>query len=79
MTKKKSSCGSEVAEKKGKYDDLKELSAKQKPLPDIYVVPPKQPKDNKVGQLTDEQLKQFFENVSFVYFFLSFNTVTVKL
>ena len=64
MSKKKSTDAiDEVERKKGKYDDLKEISAKQAPLPEIYTVPPQQPTDKKVGQLTDEQLKHFFEKV----------------
>ena len=65
MSKKKSSTDSEIADKRRKHDDLKEISAKQKPMPEIYTIPPKQPKEEKPGQLTDIQLQQFFNKVTF--------------
>ena len=64
MVKQKSTSASGIEAKRAKYDDLKELSANQKPLPDIYTKPPQQPTEKKVGQLTEEQLKQFFEKVN---------------
>ena len=64
MTKQKLDSVGPVKEKKPKYEDLMELWKTQKPMPEIYTVPPKQPQEKKVGQLTSEQLKQFFEKVS---------------
>lgn len=52
-----------VEEKKARYSNLSELGENQKPLPEIYTVPPVQPKVKKINQLNEKQLNQFFEKV----------------
>ena len=64
MGKQKLDAENDTQEKKAKLSTLVELWESQKPMPEIYTVPPVQPKEKKLSQLTDEQLKQFFEKVS---------------
>ena len=65
MGKQKQLDGSVVAFKKTKHEDLIEAGKNQKPMPEIYLNPPKQPQGKKAGQLTPEQLEHFFDKVRY--------------
>ena len=73
MGKQKLECKDEIDHKKIRRNSLREISVNQKPMPEVYLIQPKQPTVNKPGQLTDEQLTHFFEKVSFVIFKLPSN------
>ena len=66
MTKQKlETTGTDTSAKRAKHDNLRELSLQQKPIPEVYLVRPKQPKEQKQGQLSKAQLDQFYEKVCF--------------
>ncbi|XP_078491713.1 uncharacterized protein LOC144742356 [Ciona intestinalis] len=53
----------EVEHKKAKGEDpFAYLHEEQKPMPAVYTEKPVQPKEKKIGQLTQKQVDQYFEN-----------------
>lgn len=46
-----------------KDDKFAYLREKQEPMPEVYTKKPPQPREKKIGQLTAEQVDQFFDKV----------------